>query len=300
MRTAWAGKPRPVASPPPPLSSRGSLGLAAWFGLAAGYLDLGGLVLAKQGIHSSVYYQQGRFFPWAVPLAHLTIMMAPGLLVAGLNRLRPGLVPVRAAAWLFSTLAIWGPLLNLPLSGTASLLLAAGSGRVISGDVADSACAAGAGGGAAWRGSPGCSSRSPRSRSASMRWRSFAPWLACPRRRSGAANVLLIVMDTVRAESLSLYGYTRDTTPQLVAWARRGVRFDWALAPSCLDVPLALHPLHRPMAQPARFSPSPRPRPIGAHPGRVPRRAGIPDRGVRGEHQLLQLRDRAGPRIRPL
>ena len=43
------------------------------------------------------------------------MMMAPGLLVAGLNRLRAGLVPVRAAAWLFAALAIWGPLLNLPL-----------------------------------------------------------------------------------------------------------------------------------------------------------------------------------------
>ena len=41
-------------------------------------------------------------------------------------------------------------------------------------------------------------------------------------------NVLLIVMDTVRARSLSLYGYPRPTTPRLEELARRGVRFDEA------------------------------------------------------------------------
>ncbi len=46
----------------------------------------------------------------------------------------------------------------------------------------------------------------------------------------GAPNVLLLVLDTVRAMSLSLYGYQRPTTPALETWAKRGVRFDAALA----------------------------------------------------------------------
>ncbi|WP_337175629.1 sulfatase [Paludisphaera sp.] len=41
-------------------------------------------------------------------------------------------------------------------------------------------------------------------------------------------NVLLLVLDTVRAESLSLYGYHRDTTPNLNRLAARAVRFDQA------------------------------------------------------------------------
>jgi arylsulfatase A-like enzyme len=45
---------------------------------------------------------------------------------------------------------------------------------------------------------------------------------------SRSKNVILIVMDTVRAESLSLYGYGRDTTPQLNKLAGRGLRFDQA------------------------------------------------------------------------
>ncbi len=47
-----------------------------------------------------------------------------------------------------------------------------------------------------------------------------------------AGNVLLIVMDTVRADSLGLYGYSRDTSPNLSRWAKRGVRFDWAFSPA--------------------------------------------------------------------
>ena len=42
--------------------------------------------------------------------------------------------------------------------------------------------------------------------------------------------MLLIVLDTVRADHLSLYGYQRPTTPHLERLARRGIRFDRARA----------------------------------------------------------------------
>ncbi len=48
-----------------------------------------------------------------------------------------------------------------------------------------------------------------------------------PRR---AKNVILIVLDTVRAQSLSLYGYGRKTSPNLERIAAEGARFDQALA----------------------------------------------------------------------
>ena len=47
-----------------------------------------------------------------------------------------------------------------------------------------------------------------------------------------ARNVMLIVWDTVRAYNLSLYGYPRNTTPNLARWARKGVRYSLALAPA--------------------------------------------------------------------
>jgi arylsulfatase A-like enzyme len=206
--------------------------MAAFFGLVGGYLDLGAIVFKRDVAHASLYYEQGRHFPWAVPLSNLTVLMIPGLLVALAVRVRPGSVSGRAAAWLFATLALWGPLLRAPLYGVATLTLAAGLGRGIG----------------RWFSATG-----PRvrwlvglglvglilvnagtaavlcNREASAEVEKLTRLPAPPR---GAPNVLLVVLDTVRADSLSLYGYARDTTPQLARWAKKGVRFDWALAPA--------------------------------------------------------------------
>jgi Sulfatase len=46
---------------------------------------------------------------------------------------------------------------------------------------------------------------------------------------AGTPNVLLIVLDTVRADRMSLYGYPRSTTPALERLAQRGIRFAKAL-----------------------------------------------------------------------
>ena len=45
-------------------------------------------------------------------------------------------------------------------------------------------------------------------------------------------NLLLIVMDTVRADHLSAYGYSRRTTPNLEAFAREAVVYNNAVAPA--------------------------------------------------------------------
>ena len=51
------------------------------------------------------------------------------------------------------------------------------------------------------------------------------------------SNVILIVMDTVRADHLSLYGYERNTTPNLSQFARDGIVFRNAIAPSSWTIP---------------------------------------------------------------
>jgi arylsulfatase A-like enzyme len=48
----------------------------------------------------------------------------------------------------------------------------------------------------------------------------------------GKPNIVLITLDTVRADHLSLYGYSRPTTPNLDRWAQEGVAFDNAIASS--------------------------------------------------------------------
>ncbi len=58
-----------------------------------------------------------------------------------------------------------------------------------------------------------------------------------PDTKPGAKNVLLIVLDTVAADHLSLYGYQRDTTPRLRDLARSGVVFDMARSPASWTLP---------------------------------------------------------------
>jgi arylsulfatase A-like enzyme len=237
MPQSSTGSGRAAGSGSSALSPQGALLLAAWFGLMAGYVELAGILLKRDVLHASVYYKQGWFFPWAVPLADLVILMIPGALVAGLNRLRPGTVSVRLAAWLLATLGLWGALLNLPLKGAASLVLALGLGRWIGG-----AAAAPCPRRRRWGrrslvglvGALGIIAAASIGRHVLAESRAFA---RLPAPRPGSPNVLLIVLDTVRARSLSLYGYARLTTPQLTRWARRGVRFDRAVAPACWTFP---------------------------------------------------------------
>lgn len=54
---------------------------------------------------------------------------------------------------------------------------------------------------------------------------------------AGSPNVLLIVLDTVRADHLSLEGYRRPTTPNLERLAKKGIRFDRARATAPWTLP---------------------------------------------------------------
>ena len=74
-----------------------------------------------------------------------------------------------------------------------------------------------------------------------------SPWLrdrwkqslagAWPLPPPGSANVILIVLDTVAAGHLSLYGYDRATSTTLEELALRAIRFDSAMAPSSWTLP---------------------------------------------------------------
>ncbi|RLE25752.1 MAG: hypothetical protein DRJ65_07025 [Acidobacteria bacterium] len=50
-------------------------------------------------------------------------------------------------------------------------------------------------------------------------------------------NVLLIVLDTVRADHLSTYGYSKNTTPNLTALAGEGVVYERCLSPGSWTLP---------------------------------------------------------------
>jgi arylsulfatase A-like enzyme len=214
------------------LSAIDTLIMAGWFGLIGGFLNVGALVLAKHVLHAVPYYRLSHHFGWTIPTCGVMLMMVPGLLIAAVNQMRVGFISAGAAAWIFGSFAIWAPLLDLPISGTAGLMFAVGLARLVSRSVARL----------------GHVGRRRGRRSvlvmvavtlatalvtaggrAVSEARAVAALADPP---AGAGNVLLIVMDTVRAANLGFYGYHRETTPELTRWAKRGVRFDFAQAPA--------------------------------------------------------------------
>ena len=161
----------------------------------------------------------------------MVLLLIPALLLTLLNRLRAERLSLPASSWLFATLALWSALLRLPfmVSPPAS---GRGTGRLAGGAIAVPFSAPAAGldhlGADCWA----CwASWRPLIRPARMPGNTeHRPRLPPP--PSQARNVVLIVWDTVRASNLSLYGYPRDTTPNLTRWAQKGVRYDLAVAPA--------------------------------------------------------------------
>ncbi|MBP9146416.1 MAG: sulfatase [Thermoanaerobaculia bacterium] len=66
-----------------------------------------------------------------------------------------------------------------------------------------------------------------------------SPRISSPEFRSGRPNIVLISLDTLRADHLSLYGYARPTTPRLDSWARErnATVFRQVVAPSGWTLP---------------------------------------------------------------
>jgi arylsulfatase A-like enzyme len=58
-----------------------------------------------------------------------------------------------------------------------------------------------------------------------------------PRAAAGAPNVLVIVVDTLRADHVSVYGYPRPTTPNFDRLAKQGVMFENAISASSWSLP---------------------------------------------------------------
>lgn len=54
---------------------------------------------------------------------------------------------------------------------------------------------------------------------------------------AGAPDIVFVVLDTVRAKSVSAYGYERDTTPNLDAFAAEGVLFEQAISAATWSLP---------------------------------------------------------------
>jgi arylsulfatase A-like enzyme len=65
----------------------------------------------------------------------------------------------------------------------------------------------------------------------------LAALCACGGHREDAVSVVLIAIDTLRADHLGAYGHPRATSPELDRWAARGALFERALASSPWTLP---------------------------------------------------------------
>jgi arylsulfatase A-like enzyme len=234
--TTIADKPTSGLGRGETLTSRQRLGawdvlaLAAWLGLAAGWLEVGTRVLCKCLIGNNRLYLMTRHFVWLVPLSNLLLFLIGGVLLAAATKLWP-----RPAGWLFPRILCAAAVLPaLMVAGTqiytwAWVTVAAGiSMRAIPWfERADFRCRR-------WLllSFPGLMGLIPIMAAAVF----AGEWLKERREAAralppaGTPNVLVIVLDTVRADRMSLYGYERSTTPALERLAQRGIRFAEARA----------------------------------------------------------------------
>ncbi len=171
-------------------------------------------------------YKVSRHFVWLAPLTYLLLFVAMGLFLAAVTWLwpRPGgwlskrlivgcaLVPammvagrqIYAEAWLILALGIasrFVPLLERRAIGLRRRLLWSFAGSLGLVMVIAASVLAGD-------------------------WVKERREARRPLPPADSPNVLLIVMDTVRADRLSLYGYRRANTPKLEQLAKLGIRFD--------------------------------------------------------------------------
>lgn len=211
---------------------------ALWLGLAGGALEVAALLVRKYALGQMLGISA--HYPWMVPLANVALLggFAGVLTLRALARKPQPLVPLHTAAGFLALFAALAPLLVFTsVHHVASMLLAAGIAWRVRGWV---------------RAHPERWRRLTRRTTPWMavavvvaamviggtRWtrerRALAALPAAPR---GAPNIILIILDTVRAAQLGLHGYPRPTSPALDAYARGGVVFDRALATAPWTLP---------------------------------------------------------------
>jgi arylsulfatase A-like enzyme len=206
--------------------------LTGWCGLVAGLLEVGAMALRKGVFDSDQLYRMSRHFVWLIPLSNLCLFLMLGLFGCGVILIGPRGGRRLFARILCALTLLPAMLVAVPqIYGLAWAVVALGLAAqlvplferhrgIVRRFVLISSPAAVATvailGASLWFGD-----RITRERE---RARPLPP--------PGSPNVLLIVMDTVAAGHLGLYGYNRATSTTLVELAGRGIRFDSARAAS--------------------------------------------------------------------
>ncbi len=213
------------------------LALSAWCGLSSGLVEVVALIVRKHFFDMNHFYWMSRHFVWLVPATNFLVFAIVGAILSLLVRTGRGRgcqVATRALGTLTLLPLFWGafPRIHPVASFVAALGVAmrlvpilerraTGVRRVVRCSFPLVAAAAPIIAGSLW----GADRLSE--------WREASQ----PLPPAGSPNVLLIVLDTVAAGHLGLYGYTRPTSPTIDELAAQGVRFDRARATSSWTLP---------------------------------------------------------------
>jgi arylsulfatase A-like enzyme len=223
-------EPQTQSSPVKPLD----LALTgAWFGLATGALELGWFLTTRwiTGEVNLESLHMNRHFAWMMPLCDALLFSALGLLFAAIALVRRKPRLKYLAIHLFTFLSVLSLVLSIPkIYISALVLLSLGlSWRIASGllrhadgfrrvvNLSLPVMAAGL-----------IALVAIDSHVVANTERNALA--ALPPAPKNAPDVLLIVLDTVRADALSPYGSARNATPNLAKLASKGVRFDQAIS----------------------------------------------------------------------
>ena len=210
--------------------------LAAWIAIVAGLAQVAAIAVRKWVFGGMT--EQNPHVAWMAPLMLLVAFVPPALALALVARWRPRLADWRVTVWGFAFLgALNAALLSTRLDKWAILLLAAGVATQTMRWIAprEARFAAFARRSLRWL-TAVVALLALATVGLPMLWERRA-LAALPAAPAGAPNVLLIILDTVRGQNLSLYGYARRTTPGLEALARDGVTFENAMATAPWTLP---------------------------------------------------------------
>ena len=211
--------------------------LSASCGLLAGLIEVGTIVVRKTGFDDNHLYDMSRHFVWLIPVTNLGIFTALAILGWVLNWAWPRrgrwlftrglcaitLLPafliafprVYSVAWLVVTLGMAMRLVPILESYPRRFQWAVQVGSLLAVGILLYL------GGSIW-----VNDQIKRSRES-----------ARPMPPPGSPNILLIILDTVAAGHLSLYGYERPTSTTLIELSERGIRFDSARTASSWTLP---------------------------------------------------------------
>jgi arylsulfatase A-like enzyme len=220
----------PASGDPACLAPPNLLAAGVWWGVIAGVLELS-VRQASWAIRPRVTVgtiRTNRHALWMLPVSEVLVLGAVGLMLLALAQVVPKVAakiatPLLAALAMFAALRLvdhlhWSAQLALACGLATALMRVAVARpvayrRLVYASLAPALIAI-----AGWSAYHG-------NRVGKAEARAVA---ALPAVVEKTPNVLLLVMDNVRADDLSLYGYARDTTPNLKRLAAKGIRFDQA------------------------------------------------------------------------